>query len=217
MLIPRFGTAVLLNATNYTLIDMSNIPAASVTLQCRTAVDVLLAISPTPVTNAYLTLKSGTSYSYDCNGLPLGAIRGADLVSNGGFVDGLTGWTCDLDDWTLDVGNHNVDKDANGITTLSQAACLATIGSTYEIVYTLSGWSVDTVTASFGGINGVARGANAEWKEYVKATGTTALTFTPTDTSRFTIDDIAVYPLTGNMLFAKSSSGAVYLEIAYVI
>ena len=214
MYFTRIGTAVLLNATNYTLIDISNIPVSSIGLQCRTAVDVYLATTPTP-SQAYWTLKASYVETFDLNGLPIGAKRSANLVTNGTFTGAITGWTIGAA-WQYTTGT--AEKFQAGTTTLSQATCLPTTGNIYEVVYTIAGYSTDTVRASFGGVNGVARGADGTFKEYVKATdSTSALTFTPTNTNRCTIDDVAVYTLTGNMLFAKAALGTPYLEVSYLI
>lgn len=215
---PRFGTAILLNATNYTLVELvdssSNpINCETVLFQCRTAVDVLFSNDPTPG-QAYGTLKAGTSLPYQIEGGSLGPIRSANMVTNGTFTGDSTGWTVATDQWTY--GANAMAKDADGTGTITQATCAAVVDSIYEVVHTISSWSVGTVTPSMGGVNGVARGADGTFKEYMKATATTAITFTPSNTSRFTEDDIACYKLTGNLLFAKASAGTPYLEIFYL-
>ncbi len=64
--------AIALNATTYVLIDSSGVPATSFMIQCRTAVDVLLASSSSPAAEAYFTLKAGTAIPIDTEGSPLG-------------------------------------------------------------------------------------------------------------------------------------------------
>jgi hypothetical protein len=214
MYFPRFGTAILLNATNYTLVDLSNVPTSTIALQCRTAVDVYLATTPTPG-QAYWTLKASLVELYDFGGLPIGAKRSANLVTNGTFTGGTTGWTIGA---AWQYATNTAEKFAAGTNTLSQATCLPVTANIYELVYTISGYSTDTITASFGGVNGVARGADGTFKEYMKATDSTSvLTFTPTNTNRCKIDDVAAYILTGNMLFAKAATGTPYLEISYLV
>jgi len=212
----KFYSALLLNATNYSLIDLGNTIPDAILLQCRTAVDVLLSNDPTPA-QAYMTLKAGSSLVIEPEGKPIGAQRGATKVTNGTFTGAATGWTLGTA-WQYDT--NKASKFQAGTTTLSQSTCAGVVDEVYEIVWTISSYATDTITASLGGVNGVARGADGTWKEYMKATATTALAFTPTNTNVCKVDDVAVYKLTGTsslMLFAKAASGTPYLEISYLI
>jgi len=115
---------------------------------------------------------------------------GPELTTNGTFTGSETGWTINAAAWTYNA--NALDKDANGTGTAAQTLTIAA-NKVYLVVFTLTGWSVDTVTVSLGGTSGTARGANATFREYIKtANATGALTFTPTNTSRFTLDSVSV-------------------------
>ncbi|MCX6766644.1 MAG: tail fiber domain-containing protein, partial [Candidatus Moranbacteria bacterium] len=122
---------------------------------------------------------------------------GTEKVTNGSF-------TGNASDWTLTAGwaynSNNVWHNANGVTTMSQTPIGGTVaGETYKVTYTVSGWTVGTVTPQVGGVNGVARGANGTYTDYIIATTTGNLIFTPTNTARFTIDDLSVTKVTNGL------------------
>jgi hypothetical protein len=62
--VPYVPASVTLNNTTYTQITSAT-QAVTISLQCRTAADVLLATSSSPAGTAYFTLKSGTNISID--------------------------------------------------------------------------------------------------------------------------------------------------------
>lgn len=116
-------------------------------------------------------------------------------ITNGTFTGSATGWTLGTG-WTYN--SNAVDKDSDGTGTLSQASAAmdTTIesGHTYTLKFTISGWSVGTVTPSCGGVILSARSGDGTFEEEFTAdTDDAALVFTPTDTSRFTIDTITLY------------------------
>jgi hypothetical protein len=93
------------------------------------------------------------------------------------------------------ITSDNVNKYADGVTTLSQASVVVS-GKRYRLGYQISNWTVGTVTPSIGGATGTARGANGWFEEVFTSSSTAALTFTPTNTSRFTIDNVSVMEYT---------------------
>ncbi len=115
------------------------------------------------------------------------ASLGGELVTNGAFATD-TSWT-KTTGWAIagGVATHNAD----GTGTLSQAVG-AVANGIYRVAYTVSNWSVGTGTVGIGGVSGTAREVNGTYIEYIKATGTGSLTFTPTNTARFDIDDVSV-------------------------
>lgn len=117
------------------------------------------------------------------------SIYRSDIVTNGNFTGSATGWTLGAA-WAY--GTNAVDKNADGTNTLSQAFS-PTAGKSYKITYTISNWSVGTVTVSIGGTSGTARGADGTYTETLVAAGAGNLAFTPTDTARFTIDSVSIY------------------------
>ncbi len=111
------------------------------------------------------------------------------LAGAGAFTGAATGWTLGTG-WAY--ATNNVAKNADGTGTLSKDSFAAVPGRVYEVAYTISGWTAGTVTASLGGVSGTARGANGTYADILTASGTAGLAFTPTSTSRFTIDSITV-------------------------
>lgn len=111
------------------------------------------------------------------------------LLSNGTFTGNSTGWTL-AEGWAY--GSNAVAHSGNGTGTLAEDAFAAIVGHTYEVKYTISSWTVGTVTPSIGGTNGTAVGADGTYTERIVATTTAGITFTPTNTARLTIDAISV-------------------------
>jgi len=67
-----------------------------------------------------------------------------------------------------------------------------------------------------GGKTGVARAASGDWVDYFVVSSTAALEFTPSNTARLSLTAISVKELTmPSPFYAKSGSGAVYLEALY--
>lgn len=112
---------------------------------------------------------------------------GGEKATNGAFAAD-TDWT-KTTGWAIasGVASHN----DNGTGTLSQNVS-AVADQIYRVAYTVSNWTVGTVTVAVGGVSGTARGVNGTYIEYIKATGTGNLTFTPTNTARFDIDNVSV-------------------------
>ena len=111
-------------------------------------------------------------------------------VINGTFSGSAAGWTVGAA-WTYN--SNAVDKNSDGVTTLSQTTPVAPIaGRTYAITYTISNFTVaGTITVGFGGATAPARTlANGTYTELITAVGTGDLIFTPTSLSRFTIDNV---------------------------
>ena len=212
MLTPKPISALLLSAANYLLVDIGTLAVKTVLLQCRTGVDVYLSDVHDPTQN-YMTLKSGTSITMDFDGKQVTADVGSDKVTNGTFTGSATGWTFDDNDWSY--GGNAIEKDADGVTTLSQDVS-AVAAELYELQYTLSapgGGFIGNVTPTLGGTAGVARTAVGTYKEYIRAVSTGNLIFTPTDLSRFILDTVSVKKVTRSSLYAKAASGTPYLEI----
>lgn len=114
-----------------------------------------------------------------------------DLLSGqGAFTGAATGWTVPAAPWTYNT--NAVDKDGDGADALSHDAFVPVIGKTYKVCFSISNWTVGTVTAGLGGASGAAAGADGDYVQYITATSTAGLTFTPTNTARFTIDSVTV-------------------------
>jgi hypothetical protein len=116
------------------------------------------------------------------------------LSGDGAFTGGTTNWTFSATPWTY--GTNNLAKDANGADTLTHDVFAAVVGRTYRVAFTLSSWTVGAVTPTCGGTAGTAFGEDGTSTQEITATTTDGLVFTPTNTSRFTIDSITVYDIT---------------------
>jgi uncharacterized membrane protein len=69
--------------------------------------------------------------------MPLGVVSGAELVTNGGFTGGSTGWTLGAD---ASYGSNKVTVlDAGGDTKISQNTIASVSGTIYELTFTISG------------------------------------------------------------------------------
>lgn len=206
--------AALALDTGWKLVDTSYRAIDTLMLQARGTSDIQLTTDPDPSAPPYFTLKGNTAMSLDMGGAMVTALTSEELVSGGNFDSAadFALWTCDLADWTHDAVAGDVDKDQDGVTTLSQAITVEA-GALYEITYKLTACTVGSVTASIGGTSGQARSTADTFTEVLEAVNTTTITFTPTNTSRFTIDNISVKKLTRPKLFARVASGTATLEI----
>lgn len=123
---------------------------------------------------------------------------GTELVSNGSFTGSADGWTLGTG-WAY--GADAVQKNADGTGTLSQALA-PTPNETYLITFTISGLAVGSVNVNFGGNDSPSRSANGTYTFYMTAKTTDVLSFAPTSTSRFTIDEVSVRQLTTGQLLS---------------
>lgn len=161
-----------------------------------------LAIATTsPLTSATFEIN-GSQAIYDKNTL------GAEKLTNGTFTGSATGWTLGTG-WAY--SSNTVVKNADGTGTLSQPAVtysynIPAIGVTYALTFTISAYSVGSVTPSVGGATGTSVSANGTYTQYFTATSITAPTFTPTNTSRFTIDTVSLKQVLGNLVLGGTIS-----------
>lgn len=120
-------------------------------------------------------------------------VKDADrCAGSGAFTGAATGWTLAAG-WAY--GTNNVVHSGNGTGTAAMDTWTATAGHTYRLTYTISSWTVGTVTPTIGGVAGTAVGANGTYTEEITATGATGLLFTPTNTARFTLDSVTMYDI----------------------
>jgi hypothetical protein len=131
---------------------------------------------------------------------------GAELVTDGSFAAGS--WTFGTG-WSHDAVNLEADKGSDGTGTLTQAITIAS-GSLYKVTFTVKNRTVGSVTPTIGGVSLGAISTNGTYNFYVKAVSTATLVFTPTNTSRFSIDDVSVKAVTANGI-QISSAGVVTL------
>jgi len=137
-------------------------------------------------------------------------ITGAEKINNPGFATDTvwtktTGWAI-----TGGVATHN----ANGTGTLSQASgsmiTPLVVGETYILTFTIKNYVSGSVTPACGGNLSAfsARSANGTYTETFTAQSTASLTFSPTNTSRFDLDDISLKKISGGGVLATNSRSA---------
>lgn len=112
-----------------------------------------------------------------------------DLAGDGAFTGAATNWTL-ASGWAY--GTNNIGHTGNGTGTAAHDNFACVIGRTYKLTYTISSWTVGTVTPAMGGVTGTAVGADGTYTEYFTATAVTGLTFTPTNTARFVLDTVTI-------------------------
>lgn len=117
---------------------------------------------------------------------------GSNLTVNGTFTGNANNWTPGTG-WAYST--NTVVKGSDGTGTLAQDLTYTNTSqvaknTTYEVAFTISGWTVGSVTPSLGGVTGTAVSANGTYTQYFNTTSNATLAFTPTNTSRFTIDTI---------------------------
>lgn len=143
------------------------------------------------------------------NRLSLFTTVSTELVTNGTFTGSANGWTVPSG---MAYSSNAVSKTGNGTGALSQTIT-ADITSEYLLTYTISNWTVGTVTPSFGGWTGTAVGANGTYTErFVVTSGTNLLAFTPSNTARFTIDTVSLKKVIGTNTKANLSLGGFNLQ-----
>lgn len=157
-------------------------------------------VEPTDVTDTLATPNASSCFTIAgqteiqsggllaSNYLKRDAAAGSEQVANGNF-------TGNADNWTLGTGftyNSNaVNKDGDGTAALEQDVS-AVDGEIYLLTYTISNYTVGSVTPQVGNANGTARSANGTYSDSIHSIGTGNLQFVPTNTARFTIDTVSV-------------------------
>ena len=113
---------------------------------------------------------------------------GDDIITNGAFAAD-TDWTKGAG-WAIAAG---VAAATTASAELTQSPTTLYEGRYYSVVFTVSGFSAGTVTASIGGTNGTARGSDATFTETILAGADADVAFI---TSSFTgnIDNVSVTP-----------------------
>ncbi len=110
----------------------------------------------------------------------------SELVSNGDFSSGSTGWTAA--DWTVTtLATHNT-----GNTTPITQILPTTVGYPCTVVVTTSGRTAGSVTPWMGVTEGSAITTNTTTSEVITSVSTTELAFVPTSDFDGAVDDISV-------------------------
>ena len=215
MRVNRILTPLTLS-TSWQIIPLS-VPAKSLALQCRTAVDVLLCHHTDDV--RYWTLKVGSALTLDLEGTDYAdAPESTNLISNGTFTGGQDYWTVDETAWTY--GGNLIAKDADGTGVISQPLSSFTPDRVYKVILTMSGYTVTGLTARIGGGDvSATMASDATHTQYVIAgrTASGLLELVPANLGRFSVDTVIVYAITGPALFAKVAAGTPVLELMALV
>ncbi len=151
-----------------------------------------------------LVSTSVANYFYDSAGTTLNVFStlGSEKVANGGFTGNANNWTVGSG---YAYSSNTVVHSSNGTATLQQNVS-ALNGEYYLLTFEVSSLTVGTVTPSLGGVTGTAVSANCisprPCTEYILATSTANLAFTPSNTARFTIDNVSVKKYSGGNIRA---------------
>lgn len=146
-----------------------------------------------------------------------GATLGLELVTNGSFAAGSTGWTLNTG-WSVANG---VATKAAGTTDFARFtfASALTVGKTYAVQFDVLGATAGTLSPRFGGgtvVNGSAYGGNGTFKTVLTAaSGNDRIEFVPNSTFNGSIDNISVREVTAltttsNDYFQLSTDGKFY-------
>lgn len=155
--------------------------------------------------------NQGLNYNDSANRLSVFTTLGSEIVNNGTFTGSASGWTVGYG-WAY--SSNTVVKNSNGTAALTQTLGIYVLRE-YLLTYTISNWTVGTVTPTVtgGSLTGTAVGANGTYTErFIAATSNGVLTFTPTNTARFTIDSVSIKPLTGTNTASNINTGGLSIE-----
>lgn len=199
-----FGTSAYDEASNDLGLGTAN-PSARLHVvdtieQQRIGYDAATYLSMT-VSNLGAVTYSATGGQYIFKGINSTATLGPDLVTNGAFTSDLSGWTDSGSSWSWSAGTAR--HTAGSPSTLSQNVTVNS-GSTYLIEVTISGRTAGTVNLALGAVPVVDYGttsivsANTIFRRTVVAgaSGSVALTITPSSTFDGAIDSVVVRNVT---------------------
>lgn len=111
---------------------------------------------------------------------------GTEKVLNWGFTGNANNWT--LNTWWTYSGNR-VWHTANGTGVMTQSIS-PVIGELYKVTFEIQDLTVGSVTVTMWGVTLGTYTANGVYTVRVRATNTSSLTFTPTNTARLYIDNV---------------------------
>jgi hypothetical protein len=135
---------------------------------------------------------------------------GAEKLTNGTFTGSAANWTLAAG-WTYN--SNAVDKDGDGVGTLSQTAgnmvTPPVADEIYLLEFTISNWTVGTVVPSLGVVNGASVGEDGTYYQLILARDAGNLIFTPSNTARFTIDTVSLKEVTGGDMHV---AGGIYSQ-----
>ena len=114
----------------------------------------------------------------------------ADLVANGSFDSGMTGWT--TTGWTYSNTNTNVIHTPGNTIALEQSSVPVASGGVYEITFSISGVSSGSVTPRIGGANGTPISVSGTYSQTITASSADdGLSFVPATGFNGAIDSVS--------------------------
>jgi len=147
-------------------------------------------------------LGANTFFNYDTttNRLEAFGSLGTEKVTNGTFTGSASGWTLGSG---FVYSSNSVSKTSNGTAALSQNIGVV-LGEIYQLTFDISNLTAGTVTPSIGGVSSPAVSANGSYSVKIIPTNNSVLAFTPSNTARFTIDNISVKKLQDGSIATES-------------
>ncbi len=224
-------TSVAANAnttgSNNTFLGSSSGPGVATQLQNATALGtysvvsqndslVLGCINGVNGCTASTKVGIGTATPTDTltvQGINSFATLGAEKVTNGTFTGNATGWILGTG-WAYN--SNNVTKTAGVASALEQNVS-AVNGETYQVVFTISGWTTGCLTPEAGGVvslSPICANSTAQ-TQVIVATGSGNLKLNASSTFNGTVDDVSVKKLTASssLLTVNNSDGTAGLEL----
>lgn len=192
---PAVGPAVLNNGAGNAIfiIDGAEGGAVGLTLRAHDAANPANGMV-SYVTNNYATgWQPGAMRLATLCDAATGSVTGSgEMVTNGGFGAGATGWTLGAG-WIISGGA--AVKTAGTASYLYQLLALS-VGSTYAITFTVSGMTTGTITPLISGTGqstGIGVSANGTYTQYIIApTGASWVGFHGTATFDGSVDNISI-------------------------
>ncbi len=128
------------------------------------------------------------------------ASLGTDKVTNGTFATS-SNWTFGSG-WTFDATNLRAAHTASGGTAALEQNVSAVANEIYQVTFTVVGMTAGFVTASVGGASGRTVQADGTYTQFIRASGTGNLLFTPTTEFDGAIDTVSVQSVIGGNIAA---------------
>jgi hypothetical protein len=197
---------IITSATTATELGYLSGVTSAVQTQLDSKVDGTLTATRIPFAADSNTLDDDAGLTWDdtLKRQDIYSTTGSELLTNGTFTGNATGWTVPTG-WSY--SSNTVVHGSNGTGALTPSTALTTVlaGQLYQYSIDISALTVGSVTLACGGVTQTAFSANGTYTGKFLATANTNLTLTPTNTSRFTVDNVSLKRLSGGSLVTGST------------